>query len=91
MDCFEDIYAVEKNRLVGTRRGVAGEWMQISSGSIFRPTEHSLTPGDAFVLQTAAGSDAGTPITWDPRIFARRASLPVFLAIGLLPQQGIAP
>ncbi len=59
--------------------------------SLFEGIEKRMTLGDVFVLQTAEESQVETLVTWNPKDFANRTSLPVLTPVEFLAQQEEIP
>ena len=91
MYSFAEIYAVEILRPQATREVSAEFWLSSFFTSLFERIEHKVTLGDAFVLQTAEEFQAETLLTWNPKDFTDRASLPVLTPAEFLAHREDAP
>ena len=91
MHSFEEIYAVEILRPQATREVSAEFWLSSFFTSLFERIEHKVTLGDAFVLQTAEEFQVETLLTWNPKDFTDRTSLPVLTPVEFLAQLEDAP
>ena len=87
MYSFEETYPVEILRPLATKEASAEFWLSSFFTSLFERIEHRVTFGDAFVLQTAEEFQVETLLTWNPKDFTDRTSLPVLTPAEFLAQR----
>jgi len=87
MYSFEETYPVEILRPKATTEDSAEFWLSSFLISLFERIERRVTLGDAFVLQTAEEFEIETLISWNPKDFTDRTSLPVLTPVEFLAQR----
>lgn len=87
MYTFEETYSVEILHLQAAKEDSAKLWLASFITSLFERIEKRVTLGDAFVLQTAEEFQVETLITWNPKDFTDRTSLPVLKPVEFLAQR----
>ena len=87
MYSFEEAYPVEILPPVAMKEASAESWLSSFFTSLFERIEHRVTLGDAFVLQTAEEYQVETLVTWNPKDFTDRMSLPVLTPAEFLVQR----
>lgn len=87
MYTFEETYSVEILHPQAAKEDSAKLWLASSITSLFERIEKRVTLGDAFVLQTAEEFQVETLITWNPKDFTDRTSLPVLKPVEFLAQR----
>ena len=91
MYSFEETYPVEILRPKATTEDSAEFWLSSFLISLFERIERRVTLGDAFVLQTAEEFEIETLISWNPKDFTDRTSLPVLTPVEFLAQREESP
>lgn len=87
MYSFEETYPVEILHPLATNEEVAEFWLSSFLSSLFERIEKRVTLGDAFILQTAEEFQVETLVTWNPKDFTDRTSLPVLTPVEFLAQK----
>lgn len=87
MYSFEETYPVEILHPLATNEEAAEFWLSSFLSSLFERIEKRVTLGDAFILQTAEEFQVETLVTWNPKDFTDRTSLPVLTPVEFLDQK----
>lgn len=87
MYSFEEAYPVEILRPQAAKEESAEYWLSTFLTSLLERIEKRVTLGDAFVLQTAEEFQVETLVTWNPKDFADRTTLPVLTPVEFLAQR----
>ncbi len=91
MYSFEEAYPVEILPPLAMKEASAASWLSSFFTSLFERIEHKLTLGDAFVLQTAEEYQVDALVTWNPKDFTDRTTLPVLTPAEFLVQREKTP
>ena len=91
MYSFEETYPVAILHPLVADEDSAEFWLSSFLSSLFEGIEKRMTLGDVFVLQTAEEFQVETLVTWNPKDFANRTSLPVLPPVEFLAQQEDVP
>ena len=91
MYSFEEAYPVEILPPLAIKEAFAASWLSSFITSLFERIEHKVTLGDAFVLQTAEEYRVDTLVTWNPKDFTDRSTLPVLTPAEFLVQRENTP
>ena len=91
MYSFEEAYPVEILPPLAMKEASAASWLSSFFTSLFERIEHKVTLGDAFVLQTAEEYRVDALVTWNPKDFTDRTTLPVLTPAEFLVQRENTP
>ena len=91
MYSFEETYPVAILHPLVTDEDSAEFWHSSFLSSLFEGIEKRMTLGDVFVLQIAEEFQVETLVTWNPKDFANRTSLPVLTPVDFLARQEDIP
>jgi len=91
MYSFEEAYPVEILPPLAMKEASAASWLSSFFTSLFERIEHKVTLGDAFVLQTAEEYQVDALVTWNPKDFTDRTTLPVLTPAEFLVQREKTP
>lgn len=87
MYSFEQTYPVKILRPQAAKEESAQSWLSTFLTSLLERIEKRVTLGDVFVLHTAEGFQVETFVTWNPKDFADRTSLPLLTPVEFLAQR----